>query len=491
MCSISMLSMWATLYFTGLLCEALSIVGRDAISPRGVAKRGTRLYSTMTFDASGVRMYRGESVEQFETEGSSLVATRPFDSGDIICEIPFSMCILAHVSGAIRGGSMMGQQDMIWEAAGDLRESVSEEDYLKGRTWDVQLALALLDATCGDGLAGDFWESYAGVYPRVDTLTMPFCLPTEILEMFQETEIIERALAQQKRLENLFPTLQDPKLHRLTAQWPHMTPIQYAFAMVRSRCFRLGGLDWFAIVPIIEIANHNAQGRSNARFEAQNVNVDEAGVPSGSCILRAKTAIEEGSAIDISYDEGEINPYSNKRLMTQYGFSLPTNLEIEGDGGDGVYIAWAEDDYAVSERLSVSPVVFDDVINSLVDATITFKLDDGGILNAYTNMETVACAELGNLLRRICNTDSNETLDKYTKNDVLQVLLERVELAESKLPTSFEDDMALLRSIENSSSTDDPFRAVKKAIITYRLNKKAPYAVASALIRLAVVESIN
>ena len=107
----------------------------------GTDARRMRLYSTTTFDASGVRMYRGESVEQFETEGSSLVATRPFDSGDIICEIPFSMCILAHVSGAIRGGSMMGQQDMIWEAAGDLRESVSEEDYLKGRTWDVQLAL--------------------------------------------------------------------------------------------------------------------------------------------------------------------------------------------------------------------------------------------------------------------------------------------------------------------------------------------------------------
>ena len=37
---------------------------------------------------------------------------------------------------------------------GDLREPLSDEQITIGRTWDMQLALALLDATAGTGLAG-------------------------------------------------------------------------------------------------------------------------------------------------------------------------------------------------------------------------------------------------------------------------------------------------------------------------------------------------
>ena len=37
---------------------------------------------------------------------------------------------------------------------GDLREPVTEEEERRGRSWDVQLALALLDATAGTQLGG-------------------------------------------------------------------------------------------------------------------------------------------------------------------------------------------------------------------------------------------------------------------------------------------------------------------------------------------------
>ena len=39
---------------------------------------------------------------------------------------------------------------------GDLREPLTDEQIIAGRTWDVQLALALLDATAGTGLGGKF-----------------------------------------------------------------------------------------------------------------------------------------------------------------------------------------------------------------------------------------------------------------------------------------------------------------------------------------------
>lgn len=38
---------------------------------------------------------------------------------------------------------------------GDLREPLTDEQIIAGRTWDVQLALALLDATAGTGLGGN------------------------------------------------------------------------------------------------------------------------------------------------------------------------------------------------------------------------------------------------------------------------------------------------------------------------------------------------
>lgn len=81
---------------------------------------------------------------------------------------------------------MLGQQDMVWDCAGDLRNSVSEEEHAKGRTWDVNLAIALLDATCGEGLGGEFWESYTGAYPRPESVTVPFCLPQEQLQAATE-----------------------------------------------------------------------------------------------------------------------------------------------------------------------------------------------------------------------------------------------------------------------------------------------------------------
>ena len=91
--------------------------------------------------------------------------------------------------------------------------------------------------------------------------------------------------------------------------------------------------------------------------------------------------------------------------MTQYGFSLPTNPEIENDGEES-YIQWTGD--KSGNQLGVSPQVLDEVIDSLVDATIAFKLDDGGSLSAYTNMETVVCAELGNRLRILCNVEGGQ-----------------------------------------------------------------------------------
>ena len=126
-----------------------------------------------TFDASGIKMFRSAA---FDEEGSGLVTTRAFKEGDVMATIPLEMCLVSHRSGAIQGGATVGQTDMMWDAAGDLRTSISEEDTSAGRTWDINLALALLDATAGASMAGEFWDSYTGAYPRPETVTVPSCM---------------------------------------------------------------------------------------------------------------------------------------------------------------------------------------------------------------------------------------------------------------------------------------------------------------------------
>lgn len=61
---------------------------------------------------------------------------------------------------------------MCWEAAGDLREPVSDEDFARGMTWDVRLALGLLEATADPQTGGEFWDVYGRLLPRPHTITV-------------------------------------------------------------------------------------------------------------------------------------------------------------------------------------------------------------------------------------------------------------------------------------------------------------------------------
>jgi hypothetical protein len=57
-------------------------------------------------------------------------------------------------------------------------------------------ALVLLDALGGDG--GAFWEDYAnGVLPQPQALSLPLCLPPELMPQLQHLEVILAAQKQQ------------------------------------------------------------------------------------------------------------------------------------------------------------------------------------------------------------------------------------------------------------------------------------------------------
>jgi len=198
-----------------------------------------------------------------------LCSTRRFEKGEVILEVPASLCLFAHRSGAIRG--LEGQTEVMWEECGDLREPLTDDQVATGRTWDIQLSLALLEACMGQGLAGPFWDDYAHELPLPEYVTLPLCISHDtILTHLQNFSMHKAARAQQQRLGGISRLFMDPHRHPITSQalermmmgkkkkkekeeekatTPMIgsvvipSPLQWAFAMVRSRCFKAAD-DW-------------------------------------------------------------------------------------------------------------------------------------------------------------------------------------------------------------------------------------------------------
>ena len=152
------------------------------------------------------------------------------------------------------------------------------------------------------------------------------------------------------------------------------------------------------------------QKDSNVRFEVDDVVLHTAGVPSGTCILRAKRAISEGEAVALSYDEGEVPGYSNRRLTMQYGFSIPENLARDQD-----------DPYIPCPRREPIPLLqstFDATVDALVDALVAFKLKMSKgdavtqqVLEPFTGIETCASAALEDRLREMTSIIKEDRVD--------------------------------------------------------------------------------
>ena len=292
------------------------------------------------FDGKAVRFKRALS----DDGGNTLVTSRAIKKGERLITIPFTMCLLCHRSGIVRG--LGGQSNKVLDICGDLRNSLSDDDIIKGRTWDIQLALALLDASCGEGLAGEieladedsqvsvplFWDSYSLDLPKPEDITVPFCMNLQVLNEIQDSDIKLGATLQQKRLTSLFPSLEEPKSwHRVTAMSLNKihssiaNPLRWAFSQVRSRCFMvLEDLDWFGVVPIIDMCNHkiNPNAQIIVHRNSDNLTNDTVmNIKDYAVCLYALDDIPSDYEITISYGN-----YDNDRLFVQYGFSIEGNI---------------------------------------------------------------------------------------------------------------------------------------------------------------------
>lgn len=118
---------------------------------------------------------------------------------------------------------------------------------------DLLQALALMDAVAGAG--GDFWGDYANaLLPAPEALTLPLCWGERLLGELQHDGIAAAARQQQQRLAALFPGLSRP----LEADGSVPSWLQWGFACVRSRAFKVGEEAW-ASIPFLDMGEKGGE----------------------------------------------------------------------------------------------------------------------------------------------------------------------------------------------------------------------------------------
>ena len=97
-------------------------------------------------DATNTPPTSGVELKAFGHGEKILVTSRQFLKNEPLIGISKSMCLMVNRDGSVFSG-LLGQIDASFDDVGDLRLPLTDEQIVTGRTWDVNLALALLDAT--------------------------------------------------------------------------------------------------------------------------------------------------------------------------------------------------------------------------------------------------------------------------------------------------------------------------------------------------------
>ena len=146
-------------------CAAVHLTASPA---GGEAERSRALFDALIQD-HGVTAAVALEGSAREEGGRRLVSARDIAAGDVLLKVPNEILITAHRSGVV--GGLAGQTELMWDEVGDLREEVGEQNFKRGATWDVRLALAVFEALAGSG--GDFWLGYRQLLPAPPMVTHP------------------------------------------------------------------------------------------------------------------------------------------------------------------------------------------------------------------------------------------------------------------------------------------------------------------------------
>ncbi|KAL6763080.1 hypothetical protein V8C86DRAFT_466937 [Haematococcus lacustris] len=222
--------------------------------------------------------------------GNGLATDMSVKKGQVLLSVPKSLALMLDYNEGLQIPAQGSWPRLV--------EGVQREG--EPLTWDLLLALGLMDGLAGDG--GPFWGAWCqAVLPPPEDLTIPLTWPDHLLQQLQHREIQAAARQQQERLTSLFP----PALTAESAGPGSCSWLAWAWACVRSRSIKVTD-DCFALVPFLDLANHASTPSAGYRL-------------AGSCFeLYALKDLQQGQEVSITYS-GEAG-YTNQRFMAQYGF---------------------------------------------------------------------------------------------------------------------------------------------------------------------------
>jgi len=424
-----------------------ALKAKSEIGPSGLTEMES-LWETLTA-REGVES-RCRLVES--TVGDRTVAaTAAALPGEMLLSIPGRLCIWANRDGTIDRG-LDGQSDMTWAVAGDLRADYPDLLRAQGLTWDLRLAVALLEAASEQRCAGGFWDVYGFMLPAPHTVTMPLCFPQELTAEVQNPFMMKAAGQQQVRLESHYPTLVKPNYHPklkiyqdlgMTSSVPNA--LMWCFALVRSRCFSASP-ERFAFVPFLDMCNHWVEPNADYSYNEAADSFD----------LVALKPIRSGDEILISYGQG----LSNDDLMVRYGFVVEGNPHA-------------------SALMNYKKLVADDPGVKLSDTEVK-KLENMqqtlyslSTLSIETDQDRTEVTRLKGVLEVL-----NVLLTRHESGDLRRaaeaVLAALTAVAKAEFATRLEDDRRALQEARQNPGTD----ARLLAALEYRCDRKQQFRIA-------------
>ena len=404
-----------------------------------------------------------------EAGGRNLVAARDVSAGDVLLTVPKRLLLTAHRSGVIDG--LEGQTELTWEAAGDLREEVGEDKFKQGARWDARLALAVFEACSGAG--GPFWDSYRRLLPPPPRAAHPLTLPEPLLNELQDDDVATRIRELRARLVGLYPELDTHSCHPATAGYEAMgapmeqipMPLQYAYALVVSRCFAMSDGDTFAFCAFLDMADHSANPSANFASDKRGF------------VLRALRPIAAGDPVTICYGDD----YTTSRLFEQYGFAPG-----EGTAQDAAWLAEITEAADAADAPGVREAIANAPATPLGSSTVGMQAL-GAAFEAQAGSKYSTNERRAALFDAICpdETEGKDGAgegkagdgDSSPKAVHPAALLAAVRWRLEAFPSSLDEDESEMSEIVEAGGSADP-RVV--AVLEYRLARKRLLALVEA-----------
>ena len=385
---------------------------------------------------------RGSLVCRDSCHGRGLFAGTAVTRGDVVLSVPKRLVLYIQSSAGL---SL--PPDGSWPR---VRAGVAADAPAAGKTWELILARAVVDAVAGDG--GEFWAAYSGLMPPPETLAHPFLLDDEVMDELQDEALAEEGRREAARVAALLPDLADP----LEPGGPSVGA--WALALVRSRAMLAGSGGTYAVVPFLDLANHataptidyrcdGVETRESSGIKAQAVE------DADRFELVGLADVAPGKEVHLAYTKGNL---TSAEHFAQYGFapaggSPMDRIDLRTDGGDA----------KAATRLKAA------VRGLLKEALVT----RGG-----SAPDWVAAA--ASVSAALCGPDSKagDMMTLEEEVGLLDALRARVKDLEASWRTSLEEDEAALAAIEGARGSgegdDDGNRERMGNILGLRLNKK-------------------